>query len=230
MKTSQRRKQKRTRPNSTSRRQARLRPRTSSKRQPNRPPPSRARPKPTVPPEPRGAPPAGVYNTARTRGPSTRNLGSGPLGPPQALGCYSQNTSTPAPALVTKATSKVPLSPRAPWDTRRHPSRAPSTPTRPTVTEAPSHLRTSRGVSSSSFNQTSPSSSAPAKATLSHPGRTFLSALHHGNSAILLFNPSSPLTSFPTASNGTETRRQTSIGTKKKSNKSFCLVGLVNHF
>ncbi|KAI3364718.1 hypothetical protein L3Q82_010852, partial [Scortum barcoo] len=66
------------------------------------------------------------------------------------------SASTPAPALVTKATSKVPLSPRAPWDTRRHPSRAPSTPTRPTVTEAPGPSRTSRGVSSSSFSHTSP--------------------------------------------------------------------------
>lgn len=46
--------------------------------------------------------------------------------------------STPASALATKATSKVPLSPRAPWDTQQRPSRAPSTPIRPTVTEAPS--------------------------------------------------------------------------------------------
>lgn len=29
---------------------------------------------------------------ARTRGPPTRNLVLGPLGPPQALGCYSQST------------------------------------------------------------------------------------------------------------------------------------------
>lgn len=53
--------------------------------------------------------------------------------------------STPASALATKATSKVPLSPRAPWDTRQRPSRAPSTPIRPTVTKAPSP--TSRCVS-----------------------------------------------------------------------------------
>ncbi|XP_078130536.1 cyclin-dependent kinase 8 isoform X3 [Sander vitreus] len=125
-----------TRPSSTSRPQVKLRPRTSSRRQPSRLRPSRTWPKPTALPEPQGPPLAGVYNTARTRGPPTRNLGSGPLGPPQALVCYSQSTSTPAPALVTKAPSKVPLSPRAPWDTRRHPSRAPSTPTRPTVTEA----------------------------------------------------------------------------------------------
>lgn len=82
----------RTRPSSTSRRQARLRPRTSSRRQPSRPPLSRAQPKPTAPLEPRGAPPVGVYNTARTRGPPTRNLGLGPLGPPQALGYYNQST------------------------------------------------------------------------------------------------------------------------------------------
>ena len=50
------------------------------------------------------------------------------------------SVSTPAPALVTKATSKVPLSLRVPWDTPRLPSRAPSTPTRRTVTEAPCSL------------------------------------------------------------------------------------------
>lgn len=82
----------RTRPSSTSRRQAKLRPRTSSRQQPSRPPPSRARPKPMGRLEPRGAPPVGVYNTARTKGPPTRNLVLGPLGPPQALGCYSQST------------------------------------------------------------------------------------------------------------------------------------------
>lgn len=75
--------------------------------------------------------------------------------------CFFSAISTPALALVTKATSKVPLSPRAPWDTRHHPSRAPSTPTRPTVTEAPSHSWTSRGVSSSSFKQTSPYTFGP---------------------------------------------------------------------
>lgn len=82
----------RTRLSSTSRRQARLRPRTSSRRRPNRRLPSRALPKQTAPPEPRGPLPAGVYNTVRTRGRPTRNLESGPLGPPQAPGCCSQST------------------------------------------------------------------------------------------------------------------------------------------
>ncbi|XP_067338201.1 cyclin-dependent kinase 19 isoform X2 [Channa argus] len=137
MKTSQRRKRRRTRPSSTSRRRARLRPRTSSRQQPSRHLLSRARSRQMALPEPQGPPPVGVYNTARTKGRPTRNLGLGPLGPPQAQGCYSQSTSTPAPALVTKAMSKVPPSPRAQWDIRHHLSRAPSTPTRPTVTEAP---------------------------------------------------------------------------------------------
>lgn len=82
----------RTRPSSTSRRQARLRPRTSSRPQPSRPPPSRALLKPTAPLEPRGPPPAEVCSTVRTRDLPTRSLGSGPLGPPQALGCCSQST------------------------------------------------------------------------------------------------------------------------------------------
>lgn len=82
----------RTRPSSTSKRQARLRPKTSSRQQPSRHPPSRALPKLMAPPEPQGPPPAGVYNMVRTRGRPTRNLGLGPLGPPQAQGYYSQST------------------------------------------------------------------------------------------------------------------------------------------
>lgn len=82
----------RTRPSSTSRPRAKPRPRTSSRRQPSRPPPSRARPRPTVPPAPRGEAREEGCNTARTRGPPTRNLGSDLPGPPQAQGCYSQST------------------------------------------------------------------------------------------------------------------------------------------
>ncbi|MEQ2218842.1 hypothetical protein XENOCAPTIV_008846 [Xenoophorus captivus] len=88
--------------------------------------------------EPRELPPEAVCNTVRIRASPTRNLGSGPLGPPQAQECYSQSiSSTPAPGLVTKATSRGPLSLRVPWDTPHHPSRAPSTPTRRTATKSP---------------------------------------------------------------------------------------------
>lgn len=114
--------------------------------------------------------------------------------------------STPAPALVTKAMSKVPLSPRAPWDTRRHPSRAPSTPTRPTVTEAPSHSWTSRGVSSSS-NQTSlytigPSQGVapPSRSDPPPPVHYIIPSQASSFSTLLL-------TSVPTAFSGTATRQ-----------------------
>ncbi|XP_019740522.1 cyclin-dependent kinase 19 isoform X3 [Hippocampus comes] len=136
----------RTRHNSTSRQQARLRRRTSSKRQPSRPHLSRTQPKPTAPPQPREPTPAGVYNTDRTRAPPIKNPASDPRAPLRAPGCSSQSTSTPAPALVTKATSKAPISRRPPWGTRRHPNRAPSIPTRPIVTETPGHsLNQQRG-------------------------------------------------------------------------------------
>lgn len=121
--------------------------------------------------------------------------------------------STPAPALVTKAMSKVPLSPRAPWDTRRHPSRAPSTPTRPTVTEAPSHSWTSRGVSSSS-NQTSLYTIGPSQG-VAPPSRSDTPpphALHHSKSSILLFNP--PFDLFPDRLQ--RHCNTTNIGTKKR--------------
>lgn len=78
----------RTRPSSTSRRRARTRPRPSSRRRPSRPPPSRARLKPT---EPRGPTQEEECSTVRIRARPTRNLGSGPLEPPQEPACYSQS-------------------------------------------------------------------------------------------------------------------------------------------
>ncbi|XP_013999707.1 cyclin-dependent kinase 19 isoform X2 [Salmo salar] len=120
-----------TRSNSTSRRQ----PRPSSRVAPSRLLTSRAPPRPTAMQGALEPTPGEASSTARIRGPPTRNLAPGLQEPPQALG----STSTPAPALVTKATSKVPLSPR---DTRRHPSRAHSTHTSHTATEA---LRTGQG-------------------------------------------------------------------------------------
>lgn len=82
----------RTRTSSINRLQAKLRPRTSSRQQSSRPLPSRTHPRPMALLEQQGAPQAGVYNMVKTRGLPTRNLGSGPLGPPQALVCYSQST------------------------------------------------------------------------------------------------------------------------------------------
>lgn len=230
MKTSQRRRQKRTRPSSTSRRRARLRPRTSSRPQPSRPPLSRAQPKLTAPLEPRGALLVGVYNTVRTRDPQTKNLGLGPLGPPQALGCYSQSTSTPAPALVTKATSKVPLSPKAPWDTPLHPSRAPNTPTRRTVTEAPSYSWTSREVSSSSPHTHGSSQGVASSSWLDFPPWLTSFQLHKPPSQPSLnFNLFPPwlLSLFPppTAFNGIRTWRQANIGTKKNQTRSSASFG-----
>lgn len=143
---SRKRKQRRTRPNSTSRRQPR--PRPSSRVAPSKPPPNRPLHRPTVTQVLREPTKVEASSTARTRGPQTRNLGSGPLGPPPALGSTSPSTSTPTPALVTKATSKVPHSPR---DTRRHPSRAHSTPTNHTATEAP---RTALQINSRGLSQT----------------------------------------------------------------------------
>lgn len=127
--------------------------------------------------------------------------------------------STPAPALVTKATSKVPLSPRAPWDTRRPPSRAPNTPTRPTATEAPSHSLPAEVLLLLNQPWTSAEvavkPSAPGKASLPDPDRMSFRVSDHSSSTIHL----SPLTlnSNPTAfPKGTAIWRQTqTLGTKK---------------
>lgn len=92
----------------------------------------------------------------------------------------SLSFSTLAPALVTKAMSKVPLNPRAPWDTHHQPSRAPSTPTRPTVTEDPCHSLTSRGVKLLLVFSQPSTTSAP---RLPCPGWTLVPSLHHSNSS-----------------------------------------------
>ncbi|CAF89847.1 unnamed protein product [Tetraodon nigroviridis] len=129
----------RTRPSSTNRLQARLRRRTSSRPQPSRPRPSRARLRPTAPPRRRRAPSPALSSMARTKAPPARKPRIGPLWrAPLALGCYSQSTSTPVLASVTKAASRLLLRPRALWATPRPPSRVPSTPIRPTGTEAAS--------------------------------------------------------------------------------------------
>lgn len=76
--------------------------------------------------------------------------------------------------------SKVPLNPRAPWDTHHQPSRAPSTPTRPTVTEDPCHSLTSRGVKLLLVFSQPSTTSAP---RLPCPGWTLVPSLHHSNSS-----------------------------------------------
>lgn len=70
--------------------------------------------------------------------------------------------------------------------------------------------------------------SAPAKASLPHPGQTSPRALHHSKSSILLFNP--PFDLFPDRLHCTSLQHNKHRNQKKRSNQKFCLGGLVNHF
>ncbi|XP_061899271.1 cyclin-dependent kinase 19-like [Entelurus aequoreus] len=86
---------------------------------------------------------AGGLQHGQDQGPQNKKARIGPSGASsgtglhqseyQVLDCTSQSTSTPLPGWATKAVSKVPLSLRAPWDTRPPPSRARSILTRPTI-------------------------------------------------------------------------------------------------
>ncbi|XP_053335837.1 cyclin-dependent kinase 19 isoform X2 [Clarias gariepinus] len=123
--TNPRRRQRRTRRNSTSRPRRRRKHRRSRRRR------SRARLRPTALPGGPRDPPCSTQ--ARSRGPRTRR--AAPPGPTSSR----QTTSTPARALVTKATSKAPPSLKALWDIHPHLSKAPSTLISLTATKTRKH-------------------------------------------------------------------------------------------